>query len=402
MSTPLGALEGRRIWLVGIGGAGLSAYGLLARGWSAEVGGWDRNETPYLGPVRDAGIEVRVSAEPETPDGWEVFVSSAYPAVPGRPRADLLAELVAAAPSIVVAGAHGKTTTSAMIAFALRETGRDPSWIVGGEVPQLGANAGAGEGWLVVEGDESDRSVAALRPWVAVVTNIDLDHHAEFGSRAEVEALFDEWLREVPEVVRGWELEPVEFQLAVLGEHNRRNAAAALAALELAGVPVQEASDALARFEGVGRRFELVGEAAGVRVYDDYAHNPEKLRAAIATARDRAGEGRVLALFQPHLYSRTLHSAHELGAALAGADVVAVADVYPAREAPISGVTGKLVVDALCDARPGLAPGWMPRLEDGAAFLAHRARPGDVAVTIGAGDVDRGAPLILDALRGRS
>jgi UDP-N-acetylmuramate--alanine ligase len=402
MSTPLGALEGRRIWLVGIGGAGLSAYGLLARGWGAEVSGWDRNETPYLGPVRDAGIEVRVTAEPETPDGWEVFVSSAYPAVPGRPRADLLAELVAAAPSIVVAGAHGKTTTAAMIAFALRETGRDPSWIVGGEVPQLGANAGAGEGWLVVEGDESDRSVAALRPRVAVVTNIDLDHHAEFGSRAEVEALFDEWLREVPEVVRGWELEPVEFELAVLGEHNRRNAAAAVAALELAGVPVEEAREALARFAGVGRRFELVGEAGGVRVYDDYAHNPEKLRAAIATARDRAGEGRVLALFQPHLYSRTLHSARELGAALAGADVVAVADVYPAREAPISGVTGKLVVDALCDARPGLAPGWMPRLEDGAAFLAHRARPGDVAVTIGAGDVDRGAPLILDALGGRS
>jgi UDP-N-acetylmuramate--alanine ligase len=237
---------------------------------------------------------------------------------------------------------------------------------------------------------------------VAVVTNIDLDHHAEFGSRAEVEALFDEWLGAVPEVVRGWELEPVGFELAVPGEHNRQNAAAALAALELAGVPVEEARDALARFEGVGRRFELVGEAGGVRVYDDYAHNPEKLRAAMATARDRAGEGRVLALFQPHLYSRTLHSARELGKALAAADVVAVADVYPAREAPIPGVTGKLVVDALCDARPGLAPGWMPRLEDGAAFLAHRARPGDVAVTIGAGDVDRGAPLILDALRGRS
>ena len=241
--------------------------------------------------MRAAGIEVRVSAEPEAPEGWEVFVSSAYRGVAGRPRADLLAELVAAAPSIVVAGAHGKTTTAAMIAFALRETGRDPSWIVGGEVPQLGANAGAGEGWLVVEGDESDRSVAALRPRVAVVTNIDLDHHAEFGSRAEVEALFDEWLREVPEVVRGWELEPVPFELAVPGEHNRRNAAAALAALELAGVAREEAVAALARFEGVGRRFELVGEAGGVRVYDDYAHNPEKLRAAIATARERCGRG---------------------------------------------------------------------------------------------------------------
>ena len=138
-------LEGRRIWLVGIGGAGLSGYALLARAWGAEVGGWDRNETPYLRSVRAAGIEVRVSPEPELPDGWEIVVSSAYPEVDGRPRAELLAELVAAAPSIVVAGAHGKTTTAAMIAYGLRETGRDPSWIVGGEVPQLGSNAGAGE-----------------------------------------------------------------------------------------------------------------------------------------------------------------------------------------------------------------------------------------------------------------
>jgi UDP-N-acetylmuramate--alanine ligase len=395
----LGSLDGRRIWLIGIGGAGLSAYGLLARAWGAEVGGWDRNETPYLGPVRAAGIEVRVSPEPEVPDGWEVFVSSAYPSVAGRPRAELLAELVSAAPSVVVAGAHGKTTTAAMIAFALRETGRDPSWVVGGEVPQLGANAGAGGGWLVVEGDESDRSVAALRPRVAVVTNVDLDHHTEFGSRAEVEELFDAWLAAVPEVVRGWELQPVSFPLTVPGEHSRHNAAAALAALELVGVPQDEAAAALARFEGVGRRFELRGETGGVRVYDDYAHNPEKVRAAVATARAAAGEGRVLVLFQPHLYSRTLHSAAELGAALACADVVAVADVYAARESPVPGVSGKLVVDALSDARPGFPVGWTPKLEDGAVFVARRARPGDVVLTAGAGDVDGAAALILDRLR---
>src|SRR5581483_11267561 len=176
----------------------------------------------------------------------------------------------------VVAGAHGKTTTAAMIAFALRETGRDPSWIVGGEVPQLGANAGAGEGWLVVEGDESDRSVAALRPRVAVVTNVGLDHHSEFASEEEVAELFEAWLAQVPEVVRGSELAPAEIDLLVPGEHNRRNAAAALAALELAGVGREEAAAALAQFEGVGRRFELVGAAGGVSVYDDYAHNPAK------------------------------------------------------------------------------------------------------------------------------
>jgi len=392
----LAPLDGRRIWLVGIGGAGLSGYALLAHAWGAEVGGWDRNETPYLGPVREAGIEVRVSPEPETKEGWEIFVSSAYRSAAGRPRAELLSELVAVAPSIVVTGAHGKTTTAALIAFALRETGRDPSWIVGGEVPQLGANAGAGEGWLVVEGDESDRSVAALHPRVAVILNVDLDHHSEFASRAEVEEFLAGWAATVPDVVRGWELQPLDAELGVPGEHNRRNAAAAAAALELVGVPRSEAVAALASFRGVGRRFELVGEAGGVEVFDDYAHNPEKLRAALATARARArGRGRVLALFQPHLYSRTLHLAMELGRELREADVAAVTDIYPAREEPVEGVSGKLVVDALSDARPGFAPGWTPRIEDGARFLSRRARAGDVVLTAGAGDVDRAAKLIL-------
>jgi UDP-N-acetylmuramate--alanine ligase len=390
-------LSGRRIWLVGIGGAGLSAYALLARAWGAEVAGWDRNETPYLSPLREAGIEVTISPEPEAPPGWEVFVSSAYPGVPGRPRAELLAELVASRQTIVVAGAHGKTTTAAMIAFTLRATGRDPSWIVGGEVPQLGANAGAGEGWLVVEGDESDRSVFALRPRVAVVTNVDLDHHSEFGSRAEVEELFERWLADVPDVVRGWELDPLHAGLAVPGEHNRRNAAAAVAAVERAGVPRGEAVAALASFKGAGRRFELVGSAAGVEVYDDYAHNPQKLRAALATAREQSG-GRVLVLFQPHLYSRTLHSAAELGRELAAADLVAVTDVYPAREQALEGVTGKLVIDALSDARPGFAPAWAPTLDQGVRFLVRRARRGDLVLTVGAGDVDRAAREILQQL----
>jgi UDP-N-acetylmuramate--alanine ligase len=389
-------LAGRRIWLVGIGGAGLSAYGLLAHAWGAEVGGWDRNETPYLDAVRAAGLEVVVSAEPWIADGAEVYVSSAYPSVPGRPRAELLAELVAVGPAIVVAGAHGKTTTTAMIAFALRELGRDPSWIVGGEVPQLGVNAGAGGGWLVVEGDESDRSVGLLRPEVAVLTNVDLDHHSAFASRAEVEELFERWLAEVPRVVRGAELEPFPGPLTVPGAHNRRNAAAALAALELVGVERDEGARALARFQGVARRFQLVGEVGGVAVYDDYAHNPAKVTAAISTARERA-ERRVLVLFQPHLFSRTRHLAVELAAALAAADVVCVTEIYAAREEPTGGVSGKLVVDALARRRPGLALGWTPRLEDGARFVARRARAGDVVLTLGAGDVDRAGRLILEA-----
>jgi UDP-N-acetylmuramate--alanine ligase len=391
-------LDGRRLWLVGIGGAGMSAYALVAHAWGAEVGGWDRNETPYLGPLRDAGIDVRVSPAPEAPSDREVFVSSAYPGVDGRPRADLLAELVALRPSIVVAGAHGKTTTAAMIAFALRELGNDPAWIVGGEVPQLGANAGGGSGWLVAEGDESDRSLEALRPQVAVVLNVDLDHHATFASRAEVDRLFERWLAEVPNPIRGWELEPVEFELPVPGEHNRRNAAAALAALEVAGAPRPDAELALAAFRGAGRRFEPIGEAGGIAVVDDYAHNPAKIEAVLGAARERTS-GRVVVLFQPHLPSRTRYLASELGAALTGADAACVTEIYAAREEMPAGLTGRLVAEAALDARPGMAVGWAPALEDAARIVAAWARPGDLVLTIGAGDVDRAAPLVLEALR---
>ena len=198
-------LEGRRLWFVGIGGAGLSGYALLAQVWGAEVAGWDRNDTPYLEHVRAAGIPVAISDVPEgAPESWEAVVSTAFAGqVPGRSRAELLAELVTLQDSIVVAGAHGKTTTAAMIAFVLDQLGKDPAYLIGGEVPQLGGNARAGSGWLVVEGDESDRTIAHLRPKIAVVTNVDLDHHAEFGSRAEVAELFETWLAEVPHVVRG-------------------------------------------------------------------------------------------------------------------------------------------------------------------------------------------------------
>jgi UDP-N-acetylmuramate--alanine ligase len=390
-------LAGRRLWFVGIGGAGLSGYALLAHAWGAEVAGWDRVETPYLANVRDAGIEVELSPEPHARDGWETVVSSAFAGrVPGRSRAELLAELVSHRRSIVVAGAHGKTTTTAMVAFVLDRLGLDPCFLIGGEIPQLGSNARAGEGWLVVEGDESDRTIAALRPEIAVVTNVDLDHHSEFGSLAEVEELFDVWLAHAPHVVRGDDLEPIAFELAVPGEHNRRNAAAALAALELAGVSRADAEQALREFRGARRRFELRG-GDGVRVYDDYAHNPAKIAAALAAARELE-PSRVLVLFQPHLYSRTRYLAHELAAALASADVVAVTDIYAAREEPVAGVSGKLVVDALVDRRNGMTVAWTPSLDDGATFLAERARPGDLVLTVGAGDVDRAAGRLVREL----
>ncbi len=324
-------LEGRRLWLAGIGGAGMSAYAVLARAWGAEVRGWDRTRTPYLEHL--AAIDVEISDEPpQPPEGWEAFVSTAFSAhVPGKTRAELLAELVSLRDSIVVAGAHGKTTTSAMIAFCLEQLGRSPAWLIGADVPQLGGNAGTGEGWLVVEGDESDRTIA----------------------------------------------EP-------------------LAALELAGVSLDEAAPVLAEFRGAARRLEHRGTAANVDVYDDYAHHPAEIAATLDALKNG---GRLFVLFQPHLYSRTRHLARELAGALAAADVVAVTDVYPAREQPLAGVTGKLVVDALADLRPGMPIWWVPSVDDGARFLVGLLRSGDRVVTMGAGDVDRAAGTILEALR---
>lgn len=382
-SSSLQPLADRRMWIVGIGGAGMSAYARLARAWGAEVAGWDRVETPYLANLE--GVPVTISPEPPAPpEGWEAYVSTAFAGrVDGRPRADLLAELVSLRRSIVVAGAHGKTTTSAMIAFCLDRLGLDPAFLIGGDVPQLGGNGRAGEGWLVVEGDESDRSVAALRPDIAVLLNVDLDHHTTFASLAEVHELFDEWLEHVPHVVRAERLAPAGVELAVPGEHNRRNAAAALAALALAGV--DGAERVIGEFAGVGRRLQPRGDG----VLDSYAHHPAEIAADIA-----AVGGRVIALFQPHLYSRTRYLAHEFALALAAADAVCVTEIYPAREEPIPGVSGRLIVDELAQVRPGMRIGWAPTLEDGARIVAGWRRPGDTVLTLGAGDVDRAAELL--------
>jgi UDP-N-acetylmuramate--alanine ligase len=315
-----------------------------------------------------------------------------------KKRGELLAELVEVRPSIVVAGAHGKTTTAAMIAFVLERLELDPTFLIGGEVAQLGGNAGAGVGWIVAEGDESDRSLELLHPRVAVLTNVELDHHTTFASEAEVRELFEGWLERAPEAVRGDELEPVAFDLAVPGEHNRRNAATALAALELAGVARGDAERVLPEFTGAGRRFELRGERSGVRVYDDYGHHPREVAVTLEAARASAGDGRVLVVFQPHLYSRTRYLAHELALSLAAADAVAVTSVYAAREEPVAGVEGSLVVEALASERPGMTVAWTPELDDAVRFLARRARPGDLVLTIGAGDVERAGPLLLEEL----
>jgi UDP-N-acetylmuramate--alanine ligase len=232
--------------------------------------------------------------------------------------------------------------------------------------------------------------VFGLPAEIAVVTNVELDHHSEFASAAELREAFEKWLSGADAVVR--DEPPYEGPLALPGELNRLNAGTALSALAHVGVGAEEAGMTLARFTGTGRRFE-VHELDGLTLVDDYGHHPTEVAATIAAARERFPGAVLRVLFQPHLYSRTRHLAGELAEALAAADDVTVTDVYPAREAPVPGVTGKLVVDALSDR--GVLAGWTPSVEAGAERLRRRARPGDVLLVVGAGDVDRAVSLIV-------
>lgn len=427
---------GRRMHLLGIGGAGMSAYARAASALGATVSGSDATSSPYLQALRADGVaELAVGHRAENlPAGtdYELYCSSAVPpenveraaarerGVRERPRAELLGELSALRRTIAVAGSHGKTTTASMIVHVLRGAGMRPSWLVGGSVgPGLG-NARWDEGeWLVIEADESDRSLLSLAVEIAVLTNAELDHHATYSSLQEVRAVFREfldgpaaavvWARPELLALRAGDVVPFDVEglaltaggssfdwhgqrvrLRVPGAHNALDATAALEAALLAGVQPAAAAAALADFEGAGRRFQLVGATpAGARVYDDYAHHPSEVAATLKGARTLAG-GRLLAAFQPHLYSRTRMLARDFGRALALADAVVVLDVYPAREraAEHPGVSGLLVAEAAADHAGGRPVYWLPRLGDAEPLLREMAGEDDVIVVMGAGDVD--------------
>jgi UDP-N-acetylmuramate--alanine ligase len=457
--------DGRRIHFVGVGGAGMSGYARSACALGASVTGSDRAETPYLARLREEGVlDAAIGhdvANLPSGSGVELVYSSAVPAenpervaarergLPDRPRSELLGELSALRRTIAVAGAHGKTTTSAMIVHILRGEGLDPGWLIGSSIGDGLANSHWSEAeWLVIEADESDRSMLSLYVEVAVLTNVELDHHASFRSLAELREAFAEFLSRASGAIVVWDrpdllaLLPVErptiensalavpapaqpdltlpaeaaatlitynsprllewteatrfrwheqeVALAVPGAHNALNASAALEAAVLAGADERRAPAWLAGFTGAGRRFQRVGlTAAGATVIDDYAHHPTEVAATLQAARTRLPK-RLVAVFQPHLYSRTAMLAREFGAALAHADVIVVLDVYPARERAedFPGVSGLTVARAASEHAHGREVGWLPDFASARGALAGMLREGDLCVVMGAGDVD--------------
>jgi UDP-N-acetylmuramate--alanine ligase len=429
--------EGRSLHFVGIGGAGMSGLALVSKALGARVTGSDRADSPYCERLRAAGLDPAIGHDAANyPPGAELVVSTAIPE--DNPelsaaraagahvlhRGDLLGELSRMKRTIAVGGTHGKTTTASMAAHVLRETGRDPAFLIGGELRSAGTNADWGEGaWAVIEADESDRSFLKLHRPVAVVTNVELDHHATYASLRELEEAFAEFVqpagllilgpgveldgrgRAVRFDVRGrvelfpggsrFDVQGTDVELRVPGRHNILNALAALAACRAAGVEPAEAAPALATFTGAARRFESHGRTvSGARIFDDYAHHPTEVRATLEAARTIAaagGKGRLVACFQPHLYSRTRLLARDFGRALALADLVVVLDVYPARERAedFPGVSGLLVAQAAADAAGGRPVWWLPAMDDAERMLAAELGEGDILLTMGAGDVDR-------------
>jgi UDP-N-acetylmuramate--alanine ligase len=435
---------GRRLHLIGIGGAGMSGLALIAQALGADVSGSDQTASAYLEHLRAGGLDPIVPhAAGNVPDGAEVVVSTAIPdaneelsaarerGLAVLHRGELLAEIAALKRSIVVAGTHGKTSTASMIAHVLIDSGADPGYAIGGELRSTGTNAGWGMGeWAVIEADESDGSFLKLAPEVAVVTNVEMDHHDHWRSIGELRSAFEEFVRpasarvvwaeparQVPALVAGdaaitygiedgdlaaesvrlrglgssFTVEGCQVELQIPGRHNVLNALAAMAACRWAGVPLQRAAAALRGFVGAGRRFESHGvTATGARVFDDYAHHPTEVRATLEAAR-ALGARRTVACFQPHLYSRTERLAREFGQALAEADVACVLEVYPAREdaADFPGVSGWMIAARAADASRGRPVYWLPSIDEAARVLDGRLGEGDVLITLGAGDVDR-------------
>lgn len=449
---------------IGVGGAGVSGLARVLHDRGYEVTGSDLKASRYALALQEAGIAISIGHRTENlGDPEVVVVSSAIPesnpelaearrrGIPVWPRAKMLAHLAGDDVTLTVAGTHGKTTTSSMLAMVLDAIGQDPTFLIGGELNDMGANARCGRGgYFVVEADESDGSFLHMNPHVSVITNMEADHLDHYGSFEAIVETFAEFIgktdpggvvvacaddhgltalvrdRAQARVltyghaesadVRCHSMEKsgmghrftvtfpdgasVDVSIEVPGRHMVSNATGVLGAVWALELDVAGAARALGRFSGVRRRFDRVGEVDHVTVVDDYAHHPTEVKATLAGARE-AGYGRIWVVFQPHRYSRTEALGDAFGAAFEDADHVVLMDVYSAGEAPIPGVSGKTVLDALLlsDARAQAA--YFPHRADIEGYVASRVRPGDLVMTMGAGDVTTVGPEIVRALEAR-
>jgi UDP-N-acetylmuramate--alanine ligase len=429
----------------------MSGIALVLHRRGFEVTGSDLKPSRYVSLLEEEGVEVAIGHEAGNVDHPDVVVISS--AIPPQnqelqeahkrglqvvKRAQALAWLMEGTRGIAVAGTHGKTTTTSMLSRALVDSGLDPTFLVGGELNDLGANARYGRGeYLVCEADESDGSLLLLRPEVAVITNLELDHHSHYLHVDEVQAVFRRFVSELPpnghlvywaddprlaalaaeapsrtcsygltpgsdyearEVTlhhhgsrfelwrRGFRL--VDAELLIPGQHNILNALACFAALVELGVSPARVARSLQSFTGAVRRFQWKGERNGVAVVDDYAHHPTEIKATLRAA--RTGEwDRIIAVFQPHLFSRTLFLQKEFAEALLEADIPLVTEIYGAREDPRPGVSGKLIINQILRANPRSPAVYLPRLTSAVEYLEAYSRPGDLVLTMGAGDVHR-------------
>ncbi|MGW3207741.1 UDP-N-acetylmuramate--L-alanine ligase [Streptomyces sp. NPDC001135] len=446
---------------IGIGGAGMSGIAKILAQRGAEVAGSDAKESATAEALRALGVTVHIghAAEHLADDASCVVVSSAIRqdnpelaraaerGIPVVHRSDALAALMEGLRPIAVAGTHGKTTTTSMLAVSLTELGLKPSYAIGGDLDAPGSNALHGDGDIfVAEADESDRSFHKYAPEVAIVLNVELDHHANYASMDEIYESFEtfaakivpggtlvisadhEGARELTRRLAGTvrtvtygEAEDADvrvtavvpqglksrvtvlldgqeltFTVSVPGRHYALNAVAALTAGAALGIPADGLASALAAYTGVKRRLQLKGEAAGTQVIDSYAHHPTEMTADLEAMRAAAGDSRILVVFQPHLFSRTQELGKEMGQALALADASVVLDIYPAREDPIPGVTSELIIEAARAA--GAEVTAVHDKAESPAVIAGMAKPGDLVLTMGAGDVTDLGPLILDRL----
>ncbi len=465
----------RRIHFVGIGGIGMSGIAELLANLGYEVSGSDAKRSAVTDRLERLGVRVSAGHDAGNVGSADVVVvSSAIKGgnpetteamrrqIPVIPRAEMLAELMRLRYGIAIAGAHGKTSTTSMVALVLERAGLDPTAVIGGRLSAFGSNARLGRGdYMVVEADESDRSFLKLSPAIAVITNIDHEHMESYGSWADLQQAFIEFANKVPfygaviacaddepvravlpritrrlltyglaaadggasasvtahgmtleafgsrAVVRYWtperpgheEVELGELRLQVPGRHNLLNALAAVAVGLEVGIPFETVASALAEFQGAERRFQRLGEVDGVMVVDDYGHHPTEIAAVLAAA--RAGiDRRLVVVFQPHRYTRTSQLMREFGAALSRADEVVLTEIYAAGEPPIPGVT----LDALASVVRAAARGGVyvvPAVEDLPSAVAMMARPGDLVITLGAGSIGGTGERILDAIRQR-